>query len=246
MRQGRESVSQWVIVGLAALALAACAQTQVKTVKESAAPLPRPDRIFVYDFAVSPDEVKLDRGISARLEDLVEKTPRTSEEKEVGHKVANALAGELLKEIRAMGLPAERAAGVPPSGGNIFEVDGQFLSVNEGNRTERVVIGLGAGRTDVKTLVQVYDARGEERALVAEFDVNAESGRKPGAAETMGAGAVAGHLATSAVVSSGLAVESETMGATVEADAKRTAKDISKRLGAFFASQGWIPLSAVK
>ena len=29
--------------------------------------LPRPDRILVYDFAVSPDEVKLDTGLSAEI-----------------------------------------------------------------------------------------------------------------------------------------------------------------------------------
>lgn len=34
-------------------------------------------------------------------------------------------------------------------------VKGQLLSTDEGNRTERVVIGLGAGRTSVQANVQV-------------------------------------------------------------------------------------------
>jgi len=32
----------------------------------------------------------------------------------------------------------------------------------------------------------------------------------------------------------------------LEADAKRTAKEIAKRLGEFFVQQGWIPVSALK
>jgi hypothetical protein len=32
----------------------------------------------------------------------------------------------------------------------------------------------------------------------------------------------------------------------MEADAKRTGKEIAKRLGDFFVRQGWIPASAVK
>jgi hypothetical protein len=54
-----------------------------------------------------------------------------------------------------MGVPAERAAGTPPNYGNIIEIVGQFLSIDEGNWAERVVIGLGAGRMNVKALVQV-------------------------------------------------------------------------------------------
>lgn len=75
-----------------------------------------------------------------------------------------------------MGLSAERAAGVRPSTGNILEVDGQFTSVDESNRTERAVIGLGVGRTDVETQMQIYDARDGKRTFVSEFDTDAKRG----------------------------------------------------------------------
>ncbi len=228
------------IVAVVIFALAACAPTQVQVTEQSGKLLPRPDRIFVYDFFVSPDEVTLDRGVGSKVRELVDKTPRTAEEKKVGHAVANALAANLVKEIQDMGLPAERAAGARPSYGNILEIDGQFTSVDEGNRTERVVIGLGVGRTDVKTYTQVYDARGGKRTLVSEFDTDAKSGYKPGMAETMGAGALAGHFAASAAVSAGVAGASETFSANVEADAKRTAKEIAKQLRQYFYYQGWV------
>ncbi len=64
---------------------------------------------------------------------------------------AKAIVPEkLLAEIIALGLPAERATQQALAGGETLLIKGQFVSINEGNRTERVVIGLGAGRTDVK------------------------------------------------------------------------------------------------
>lgn len=126
------------------LPLAGCAPTTVVMEREYAGPLPRPARVLVYNFAVSPDDVKLDRGLTAR------------------------------------------------------------------------------------------------------FTTVAQSGAKPGAAATMGAGAVADHLAESAAVSGGLAVVSETLSATVAADAKRTAKElVARQLGPFFVAHGWIPASAL-
>lgn len=226
--------------------LAACAPTKVKVLSQTDTRMTKPDRILVYEFAVSPDEVKLDRGISAKIEEYVKKTPRTEEERAVGRAVASALAKHLVTELQPFGMPVAMATGSPPSEGNILEIDGQFLSIDEGNKAERVVIGLGAGRTDVKALVQTYDARGGKRALVNEFDADAKSGYKPGMAETMGAGAAAGHLGASAALSGALAIGSEKFSATVEDDGKRMAKNIAKQLGEFFVVQGWIPPDAVK
>lgn len=160
---------------------------------------------------------------------------------------AKAIVPEkLLAEIIALGLPAERATQQALAGGETLLIKGQFVSINEGNRTERVVIGLGAGRTDVKTHVQVYEKTAQGSRLLEEFRTDAKSGRKPGMAEMMGAGAAAGHLAVSAAVSSGLAFASEEFSANVDADAKRTGNEIAKKLKEFFARQGWIPPDAMK
>ena len=233
--------------GLAALLLvASCGPTKVKTTEEYTGKLPRPDRILVYDFAVSPDEVKHDTGLSADIARAVEGTPRTADELKIGHAATNALAKELVKEIQGFGLPAERAAGIPPTSGNILLVQGQLVSVDQGNRTERVVIGFGAGRTDVKAHVQVYEITAEGKQKVEQLQADAKSGRKPGMALMMGAGALAGHLLTSAAVSGTVSAAGEASWETVEADARRLAKDVAKELGQFFVAQAWIPASAVK
>ena len=243
-------MNRFKIVGMGlmvfvAVVLGACAPTQVQVVSESYVMLPRPNVVLVYNFAASPDEVTLDQGLSAVIVEAVKGTPRTQEELTVGHATADALAKELVLEIQKLGLPAQRAAGTPPSIGNMLVVSGQFISIDEGNRTERVVIGLGAGRTEVRAKTQVFDARGGQRKLMAQFETDAKSGYKPGMLETAGAGAAAGHLETSAAVSAGMAGVSETFTATVEADAKRAAKQIVKQLGSYFAYQGWISPAAV-
>jgi hypothetical protein len=235
---------------LLVLAIAAgCAPTNVQQQSTTLTQLPRPDVILVYDFAVSPDEVKLDTGLSAELMQKYEQhkgASRTAQEIKVGHKVADAVANELVKNIRSYGLMAERAIGYPESKGKVLMVKGQFVSIDEGNRTERVAVGLGAGRTSVEANVQVYELTAAGMQKVETLKAEGKSGYKPGMAETMGAGAIAGHLLVSTVVSGALASGSEMTSATVEADGKRMADKIAAELGNFFVSQAWIPPDAVK
>jgi hypothetical protein len=227
-----------MVIALLSIGMAsACASTDVRTVTtDISEPLPRPDRVLVYDFAVSPGEVRLDQGISARAAAAAKGTPRTEQEIATGRAVASALSEHLVQEIRKLGLDAERAAGRIQQENNDLAIGGHFLSIDEGNRTERVVIGLGAGRTDVRAEVLLY----QNRLLVERLETDAKSGIKPGMAETMGAGAAAGSLATSAVMSAGMAGASEAFGANVGADAARTAKKLAQQLEEFFARKGWI------
>jgi len=247
MKRRKQMYPIFLFFGFAAfLLVASCGPTKVKTAEEYSGELPRPDRILVYDFAVSSDEVKLDTGLSADIARAVEGTPRTADELKIGHAAASALAKELVKEIQGFGLPAERSAGLPSGSGNTLLIHGQLVSIDQGNRTERVVIGLGAGRTDVKAHVQVYEMTAEGKRKVEQMQADAKSGRKPGMAEMMGIGAVAGTLATSAAVSGAVSASGEASWETVEADARQLAKKVAKELGQFFVAQQWIPASAVK
>jgi hypothetical protein len=221
--------------------LAGCASTKVVTDSQYVGILQRPEQIFVYNFAVTPGEVELGTGLAAKIEDLAKKQSRTEQEIAVGRAVSDALAKKLVTQMQSLGFASDRASGAPPSSGTTLAIKGQFVSIDEGNSTEREVIGLGLGRTKVKSIVQAYLYRnGQAPVLVCQYEVDAQSGRKPGMAESMGVGAVSGHLVTAAAVGAGGAVVSEEFSATVEADADRTAKDITKKLKDFFAGQGWI------
>ena len=231
----------WTVAALVgAIAVAGCAPTEVQSTFQRQGALPRPARVLVYDFAVTPEEVQLDRGLSAELVEMAKGSSRTEQEIQLGHQAARALTDELVKRINAMGLPAQRAQGAPSNWGNTILVEGQFLSIDAGNRTERTVIGLGIGRSEVQTLVQVYQAQAAQLVRLEEFSTTAKSGYKPGAAETMGMGAAAGTLAVSAAVTAAGTVASEALGANVEADAQRTAKDVAEQLENYFTAQGWI------
>jgi hypothetical protein len=232
------------IAGLALLVMAGCGPASVQTVgPASGARLPKPDRILVYDFAVTPEEVKLDTGISAEVQQLVQQhqgTSRTAEEIKIGHAVAAAVAAELVKELQNYGFWVQRELGLPTGPGKILLIKGQFVSIDEGNRTERVLIGFGTGRTSVTAHVQLYEITPEGKRLVEKLQADAKSGYKPGMGVMMGVGGIAGHLLTSAVVSGVMTGASEFKFGTVEADGQKMAKQIAKNLGQFFVTQGWI------
>ena len=112
-----KDLSKLGLVTFVVLAIATgCGPTKVQQEQMTLTQLARPELILVYDFAVSPDEVELDTGLSADLMQEYEKykgTSRTAEEIKVGHKVADAVAEELVKKIRSYGLMADRGFGGP-------------------------------------------------------------------------------------------------------------------------------------
>ena len=227
---------------LALAACVGCASTDVGMSSQYGGALPRPQQILIFPFATSPEEVQLDWSPTAVGAWKLQGLSSGAERQQVAHAVAEALAKRLVTKVQAFGLPARLVEGdVPAPAGPTLAISGQFLSIDEGNRAERVVIGLGAGSSTVRTAVQVSELFPEGRRLVDQFDVDAKSGRKPGAAETMGMGAAAGHLAVSAAVTAAGAVAAEAFGYDVDADAERTAAKIATVLQSLFQRQGWIP-----
>ncbi len=105
-----------VIVGF--IVIAGCASATGTPTQRASMELPRPDRVLVYDFAVTPEQVALDRGIGPRVMRTVA-PPQTEEEIKVGEVVARALSDGLVSELRAHGIDAHLASksarpGKPP------------------------------------------------------------------------------------------------------------------------------------
>jgi Domain of unknown function (DUF4410) len=221
----------------------ACTSTESQ-VETGGQMLPRPAVVVVDSFAISPTEVTLNEGLTGEVKSIVSgrSTPRSQQELQVGHQVADAIADNLVTEIRDMGLPAQRGRGLPSGVRNAVLVSGQLVSIDEGNQAERVAIGFGAGRSDVRAQVQVLELTPDSTKLIDTIEVDAKSGLTPGMAETMGAGALTGHLLVSTLVSGGVQVATQTMSDTVVADADRAAKGIAKQLSSLFTQQGWFAL----
>ena len=230
-----------LLVACLAVAALGCASTNVTSQSVTLGQAPKPDLVVVRNFATSPEEVSLDHSPTAVAAWKLQGVSASSERREVGHKVADALADNLVKKIQGLGLPAERASGpIPEDGVKRVVIEGQFLAIDEGSRLERITIGLGAGKSDVRTAVQTIEILPSGSRLLDTFEITAKSGSTPGMAETMGVGAAAGHLATSAAVGVAKSVGSEAFGDDVDADARRTADKIAKVLEVYFKDQGWI------
>ena len=237
-------VARWpLLCGLLAL-IAGCASTSVRPVSTySGATLPKPGRVLVIDFAVSPDQVSINRGLFASGAQESDGPAPNAEELKLGQEVATALSEELVKRIAALGLTTQRApAGTKAERGTMV-IQGRFVSIDEGSRVKRMVIGFGAGSTVVKTFTEVYVGSPNGPVLAQRFETEAKSAPTPGL--VMGGPAVAAGKAAAAGVHAAVKVATETRKG-VAADAARTAEGLAKQLGEFFVAQGWISRDALK
>lgn len=100
---------------------------------------------------------------------MVEHTPKGEQELKTGREVARVVTERLVKEIDALGIPAVAASAARPTAGPTTDITGHFVSIDEGNRMQPAVVGFGAGASEVRTFVQVYETTGEERRLVKDF-----------------------------------------------------------------------------
>ena len=125
---------------------------------------------------------KLIRGVSGE--------DSSAKQLELGKAIAKSMSEQLKADIQKLGIAAERSSGaLPESGGPYLVIRGELLSVDEGNRLRRFVIGLGAGATEVAARTRVVMLADGKETPVEEFTVTAKSPRTPGAAESLGAGA---------------------------------------------------------
>jgi hypothetical protein len=222
----------WIL--LTALAMA-CAPTSVEQTRRAGV-LEKPDRILVRNFAVTSADVALDSGIGPTLARDFEGEIESDEEVRIGRAASDALAEELVSKLREAGLPAERSSGRAALTPTTLVIAGRFLTIDEGSQTLRTLVGFGAGASHVRTRAQAW----MDGQLVAEAETDAKSGRKPGAAVMLGAGAAVGTVATAAAVAAGTTGVSELLLTSVEADAKRTARELADRILRAYRERGWL------
>jgi hypothetical protein len=225
----------------AALLAAACGSTDSEVTKSLAEDtrLPYPSQILVYDFAISPSEVSPDSVASGRLSGAGDDPQENAQRQYLEHQVAAIVADRVVGELRELGLPATRWRGAPPAGTNLYALEGQFLTIDEGSAMQRMIIGFGVGGTEVRTLVQAYYISGGRKSLLGEAEVSAESSNKPGLAATLPVGAAMSGIATAASIQTGVGLVSE-MNTDVQQGAADTAEAIVELLKPRMEDHGWI------
>ncbi len=244
----KRGLAQIVVLVASAVILDACARTVIlRESKMVDFGLPRPEKIVVYDFALTETEVRESRGPLKKMFRFDEPAggPESEREQEIGRHAAKVLGDELVQGLRGLGFSVERKPRGTTIGDRQLLIDGEFLDVDEGNRLKRLVIGFGAGASRVDTEAHAY--YGPEGRKLLDFGTHADSGKMPGAAATMGAGAVvtggvtAGMAATAAGTGAVKEYHSE-----VERMAAHSADQAVAYLSEFFARQGWIRPDQVK
>jgi hypothetical protein len=213
-----------------------CAGARVNVAQQAPSDAPQPDFIIVERFAVSPEDVKLDRGLSAKALRGLQGRALNEEERKVGAAVATIVEEETVRLLRQAGIPAYLDSYAPTATRTTALLQGQFLSVDEGDRTRRVWIGFGLGGSKLQMKVQFLQGG----AVVTEGEVQTTTSLKPGIVASLGVGAATGGIGMAAAIGGGLAVGSEALLVSVEKDAKRAAKAVSERIIQAYKDRGWL------
>jgi hypothetical protein len=234
-----KSFSPIVSCLFALLVVAGCASTEITERQEyKGGKLPRPGHIWVYDFAATPAEIPAESALAGQPTEHA--TPQTPEQIELGRKLGEAIATQMVEEIRGMGLPAKRASSHTTPEINDLVFRGYLLSVDEGSATKRVAIGFGSGASQLTTAVEGFQMTAQGLRKLGSGNVGASAGKTPGGALGVATLIVTGNP-VGLIVGGGVKAYGEYTGSSkVEGRAKAIAKEITDQLRLKFQEQGWI------
>jgi hypothetical protein len=196
-------------------------------------------KVLIQNFTVDPAVVSLDESKAGRIHTRVflhldPDDPSVPEA--VAKQVQASFSKALAKNLKKSKVEAQSATG-DAGGSNEPElvISGEFTSIDQGNKAKRVMVGLGRGATCVQTHVIVSSVVNGESTVVLELNLKSASGKKLGAVESVGGGSIAVNAAEGAA---------EDKSSTVQGDASRMAKGVSKQIEKFMIAQNWIPAPA--
>jgi hypothetical protein len=222
-------------------ALLACAPKVHVTDQDSYAggKLPRPEHVYVYDFAGTPEDVPPTSSLSGKPE--LTPAAQSAEDRALNRQIGAELAEALVAEIEAMGMPAYHATPqTVPSWGDLV-LQGTLLSVVEGSATERVAIGMGKGAAELRVALEGFRMTPDGLVKLGGGTAGTEASKSPGAAVPLGV-LLATKNPIGLIVSTGMQLHREETGeATIHGKVRLVAKQVAAVLRTRFEEQGWIP-----
>ena len=228
-----------VLCLLALLVITGCASTKITDRDELVTQkLPRPNTIWVHDFAATPADVPAESALAGKHSE--HNPPQTAKEIATGRQLGAEIASQLIEQINGMGMSAERAsAGTTPQINDIV-IQGYLISFDAGSAAKRILIGFGSGASDLKVAAEGFQMTAQGLRKLGSGSTDAEGGKTPGA--DLGVlGLIATHNPAGLIISSGMKIYGQESGrSTVEGRAKQTAKEIADVLKKRFQEQGWI------
>ena len=225
---------------MALVMVVACASTEMteRKSKIGSKKIAKPDRIYVYPFASTPEDVP-SWAVSAGKHAPPSKPP-TPEELKAGREIGKLVAEELVTEIQKMGLVALKGGAPSKPRPNDMLLTGYFESVEEGSTIKRVGLGFGSGATELTTSVEGYQMTKDGPQLIGTAKFEQEGGKTPGLIVPLAVLAATANP-IGLVVMGGAKVAMEVTGKSkIEGAAQRTAEAIAEQLKVRMKAQGWI------
>ena len=234
-REARRPALAWITYVITVFFLAACASSDVKPGLDAPNQnrIERPDRIIVHDFAATPQDVP--GIIRDAFTYATPETPQSAEQIEVGRQLGAMTSQELIVRLKGMGMNAQPAAGTaPPMIGDVV-IAGVLTAVDEGARGKRVLIGFGAGSSELSFQVQGYLATERGPQWLGSREVASSGSKLPGVIVPIIARSPPGLVANTALKAKG-----ERGSETLNASAVRSAESLADELRVVFQSNGWL------
>jgi hypothetical protein len=207
------------------------AKVKVTTLQSySGTPLPKPDKILIYDLVPGTD-IQVDKSQSIRPRHLVagDENPEA-----VAKKSENTFSEEMAKKLAKTGIPVQHVtADTAPSEGSLV-VQGTFVALHEGTKGERVTVGMGLGSATVQTKIDVHLKTPAEAVLLSQFQTETTVTKNVGAVAPAAAGLDPAAVAAKSVVTD--------RKKTLHHDVVRTSDASAKEITKLMAAQGWIKL----
>ena len=224
---------------LAVAVLAGCSSTVVSSRQQLVTEqLARPTTIWVTDFTAFPNEFPAASAIRGEHRPIT--TPQTTRQTAVARQVGADISAQVIEEIRSMGLSCERATVGTQMRVNDIYLRGYLLTVDEGSATKRMIFGFGFGSSELRTLVEGFQATPAGFRKIGSETVDAGGSRTPGMALAGGI-MIATANPVGLIVSSGMKFASEATGRSkLKGRARATAKLVADELRIQFKANGWI------
>jgi len=225
------------LASLLAVLLAGCAGGSAKVGQQYSGgkSLPRPPVVLVYQFAVDADDVVVDTfGL-----DVGNKQASTLERAKRGKAFARRLAFKLVKKVAELGIATRVATPKTTVPMNALVVKGQFLTIDEGSKVKRMMIGFGAGAEEVRVRVQVYQMTETGLNRISEAEGEAHGRKTPGVVGPAGIAAGTG-MVVGVIVSGGMNIKSEVFDGSMETTLNNLVEQFVENAARFYKRQGWL------
>jgi hypothetical protein len=195
-------------------------------------PLPKPDKILVYDLVADSSDVQVDASQKIRPRHIIAGDEKPEA---IAHKAQSVFSAELQKKLTKTGLSVQHVTDDTAPSDNSLVVQGTFLALRQGMKTERVVVGMGTGSAALQAKVDVRLKTPTDMVMLSQFQTETTKAKNVGAAVPAAAGLNPAAVAAKSTITD----RRKTLNAYASKTADASAGEILKAM----AGQGWIKLN---